>query len=178
MSKKPIIIVPHPVLREQARPIEKIDVEVLRTLDDMADTLSASQSGVGIAGNQIGVARRLIVLDTGKVFDKGQSEFQKLINPQVVFRSEDLSSYHEGCLSIPDQFADVMRPARVRVAYLDEAGKNQEIETDHPLYSHLLQHEIDHLNGVLFIDYLSALKRNIILRKVKKLTRDDIATVM
>ena len=151
MTLRDIIIVPDPVLRAKAHPVEKIDDEVRKTLADMAETMYAAP-GVGLAANQIGVLRRFIVVDT--VWREGSTEPRSplmLINPEVVWASEERSVWNEGCLSIPQQYAEIERPARVRVRYQDIAGVTQEVEGD-GLLSHCLQHEIDHLNGVVFTD--------------------------
>ena len=178
MSLRKIITVPANVLREKAHPIEHIDADVIATLKDMAETMYDAP-GVGLADNQIGLLRRMVVVDTTwrEEEDKAKRNPLMLINPEVIWASEERSVWNEGCLSIPQQYAEVERPARVRVKYQTIEGKTAEVEGE-GLLSHCLQHEIDHLNGVLFIDYLSTLKRNIILRKVKKLLRDDEAEVM
>ena len=171
MTLREIVIVPDPVLRAKANPVEKIDDEVRKVLADMAETMYAAP-GVGLAANQVGILRRFIVVDT--VWREGQTAPRDplmLINPEVVWSSEERSVWNEGCLSIPEQYAEIERPARVRVRYQDIQGVTREVEGE-GLLSHCLQHEIDHLNGVLFIDYLSSLKRNIILRKVRKIQRD------
>lgn len=173
MTAKPIIIVPDPVLRQTAVAVEHVTDDVRKMLADMADTLGGTETGVGIAANQVGLLKRLVVLDIGRVRGDESREFMKLINPEVIWASDDTSPYLEGCLSLPDQYAEVLRPARVRVRYVDVTGQQQEVETGETLFSHVLQHEIDHLNGKLFIDYISSIKRNIILRKLKKLQRDD-----
>lgn len=178
MTAKPIIIVPDPVLRQTAQMVEHVTDDVRKMLTDMADTLGGTETGVGLAANQVGLLKRLVVLDIGRVCGHKQSEFMHLINPEILWTSDDISPYLEGCLSLPDQYAEVLRPARVRVKYIDMQGKPQEIETGETLYSHVLQHEIDHLNGKLFIDYISSLKRNIILRKLKKMARDDESHIL
>ncbi len=177
MSLLKIFTVPHPVLRGQAAPVEKIDDEVRATLHNMAETMYAAP-GVGLAAPQVGILRRFIVVDTNWREDEDVDRHPLLlINPQVVWASEERSVWNEGCLSIPQQYAEVERPARVKVQYQDLQGTTQIVEGD-GLLSHCLQHEIDHLNGVLFIDYLSKLKRDIILRKVKKITQASDADVM
>jgi peptide deformylase len=160
------------VLRHTAQPVEHVTDDVRKMLTDMADTLATTETGVGIAANQVGLLKRLVVLDIGRINGGKEHEFLHLINPTILWISDDTSPYLEGCLSLPDQYADVLRPARVRVKYVDPKGQVQELETGETLYSHVLQHEIDHLNGKLFIDYISSIKRNIILRKLKKMSRD------
>lgn len=171
-----IFTVPDPVLRQMASPVEKIDDDIRKTLQDMAETMYDAP-GVGLAAPQVGILRRFIVVDTNWRENDQERNPLLLINPQVVWASEERSVWNEGCLSIPQQYAEVERPARVKVQYQDVQGVTQLVEGE-GLLSHCLQHEIDHLDGVLFIDYLSTLKRNIILRKVKKLLRDDDADVM
>ena len=124
--------------------------------------------GIGLAAPQIGVMKRVVVMDVSD--DKEKPQPLKLVNPEIIWESEDTSVYQEGCLSIPEQYADVERPAEVGLRYLDENGKEHEIEAD-GLLATCIQHELDHLDGILFTDYLSALKRNMILKKVQKLQK-------
>lgn len=164
MSIHPILIAPDPRLRQVATPVAAVDDAVRRLLDDMLETMYDAP-GIGLAAVQIGIMKRLVVLDVS-----GEEEERKplrLINPEVTWQSDDKGTYEEGCLSIPGVFEAVDRPARCRVSYLDETGAQQEIEAD-GLLATCLQHEIDHLDGKLFIDYLSRLKREMILRKMKK----------
>lgn len=176
MSKLQIFTVPDPVLRQKAQTVEKIDDQIRQTLHDMAETMYAAP-GVGLAAPQVGILRRFIVVDTAWREEDHERKPLLLINPQVVWASDERSVWNEGCLSIPQQYAEVERPAQVKVQYQDLQGQTQLVEGD-GLLSHCLQHEIDHLDGILFIDYLSTLKRNIILRKVKKIQRADDADVM
>lgn len=176
MTTLKIFTVPDPVLRQTAAPVEQITDDIRTTLRNMAETMYAAP-GVGLAAPQVGILRRFIVVDTNWREEDKKRDPLLLINPRVVWASEERSVWNEGCLSIPGQYAEVERPAHVKVQYQDLHGETKIVEgTD--LLSHCLQHEIDHLDGVLFIDYLSALKRNMILRKVKKLLRDDDADVM
>ena len=171
MSLLPIIIVPDPVLKETAKPIETITEAVKKQAQDMLDTMYDAP-GVGLAANQVGMLNRMFVMDTKY---KKAPESRKpivMINPEIVWRSDELSIMEEGCLSIPQQYAEVERPKIVRVRYIDLTGQFQEVESDDELMSHCIQHELDHLNGILFIDYLSRLKRNMILRKVDKMRKD------
>lgn len=164
MALLPIIVAPDPRLKVKATPVETVDSEVRTLLDDMLETMYAAP-GVGLAAPQIGVTRRVIVVDAA---DRNEPPAPlKLVNPEVIWASDDLSSYEEGCLSVPDHYDDVVRPARVRVRYLDETGTSKELDAD-GLLAVVLQHEIDHLNGTLFVDHLSSLKRNMILRKLTK----------
>lgn len=170
MSVVPILIVPDPVLRQQAYPVEKIDDSIRKQTENMFETMREAP-GIGLAANQIGLLNRVIVMHvTREEEDTGPLA---MINPEIVWKSEDTSCMEEGCLSIPGYYGAVERPARVRVRYQDPQAQTQDIELD-GLPSHCVQHEIDHLNGVLFIDYLSSLRRNMILRKLKKDVRKSL----
>ncbi len=164
MTIKPLIILPDPILRQVSKPIETIDGEVKKLADDMLETMYDAP-GIGLAAIQIGVARRMLVLDVSK-----EGEDKKplvFINPEIVASSDARSVYEEGCLSIPDYYAEVERPAGITVRHLDREGKEQVTEAD-GLLATCLQHEIDHLNGVLFIDHISKLKREMVIRKFTK----------
>jgi peptide deformylase len=166
MDKYKIIKVPDAVLREKARPVETVDDALRRQLDKMLHTMYEAP-GIGLAANQVGMLNRVLVMD---IAQRDEPETRKpifMINPEIIWESEEPSLWEEGCLSIPGQYAEVERPLEVRVRYLGYDGKQKE-DTFHGLGSHCVQHEIDHLNGVLFIDHLSALKRNMILKKAKK----------
>lgn len=163
MAVRKIRTFPDPVLREVARPVEKVDEEVLQTLSDMAETMYAS-NGVGLAAPQIGDARRLIVVDVGRGGEPGG--LLKLINPVIADRSGTVKS-EEGCLSLPDLLVEVERSENVAVEALLPDGKTTRIEAE-GLLSIALQHEIDHLNGVLLVDRLSSLRRTLYLRKRQK----------
>ena len=167
MALRSIITLPDPKLRQSSAPVTAVD-EALRTLmDDMLETMYEAP-GIGLAAVQIGVMQRVIVVDAAKQ-DQPRTPIC-LVNPEVVWRSEELSGYEEGCLSIPDHYEEVVRPERVRVRYLDRDGASREIEAD-GLLATVLQHEIDHLNGVLFTDHISRLKRDRITRKFEKAAR-------
>ncbi len=168
MAKLPIVIAPDPRLKTKAKPVERVDDRVRRLLDDMLETMYDAP-GIGLAAPQVGVLERVIVID---VADKDEApKPMRIVNPEVLWTSEERTTYNEGCLSLPDQYGDVTRPARVKVRYQDETGAAREVEAD-GLLATCLQHEIDHLDGVLFVDHLSMLKRNMILRKMQKLKRD------
>lgn len=167
MALREILIVPDPRLKKECAPVEKVDDEIKTLLDDMLETMYAAP-GIGLAAPQIGVMKRVVVMDVSD--DKEKPEPLKLINPEIIWESEDTSVYQEGCLSIPEQYADVERPAEVGMRYMDENGETHEIEAD-GLLATCIQHEIDHLDGILFTDYLSALKRNMIIKKVQKLQK-------
>lgn len=164
MAILPIIWAPDPVLKTKCKPVEAVDDEVRRLVDDMLATMYAAP-GVGLAAPQIGVEKRVIVVDVAGKDEKPQPI--ALINPEITWASEDTQVYEEGCLSLPEMYADVERPARVKVRYLDRDGARQEIEGD-GLLAVCLQHEIDHIDGVLFFDRISALKRNMIMKKMVK----------
>jgi peptide deformylase len=146
--------------------IERVDRELLRLLDDMLETMYAAP-GIGLAAPQVGVLRRAFVVDVG---EKGGRTPLFVINPELVTRSESVNVAEEGCLSLPKQFGEVARADQVRVRYLDRQGDAQEIAAE-GLFARCLQHEIDHLNGILFVDHLSALKRTMILRRLAKAKR-------
>lgn len=164
MTIRPIITIPDPVLREICPPIETVDDSVRALADDMLETMYDAP-GIGLAASQIGVLQRIFVLDCAK--EDAPKEPMVFINPEIVWSSEDLSVYQEGCLSIPEYFEDVERPAEVAVKFLNRDGIEQEIKAD-GLLATCIQHEFDHLNGKLFIDYISKLKRD---RVVKKFTK-------
>jgi len=164
MAKLPIITLPHPLLRKPSRPVEQVDAEVRKLADDMLETMYAAP-GVGLAAVQVGKPIRLIVLDTA-----GEGEAPKalvLINPHILAFGEELRQQEEGCLSIPDVRIEIARPSSLRVKYIDREGIGQELAAA-GLLATAIQHEIDHLNGKLIIDYLSRLKRDIIVRKFRK----------
>jgi peptide deformylase len=160
----PILIVPDPVLRKTARAVTPDDAETLKSLIPAMFSTMYKAPGIGLAAPQIGKLLRVIVVD---VAPNQIPAPMALINPEVIAKSEEKATREEGCLSLPDQYAEVTRPAWVKVKYLDEQGVKREVEGD-GLLAACLQHEIDHLNGVLFVDYLSSLKRNMLLRKLAK----------
>jgi peptide deformylase len=166
MALLEILEAPDPRLTTVCQPVERIDAGLLRLLDDMLETMHAAP-GIGLAAPQVGHLRRACVIDLGK--DAG-SEPLFLINPEVTWRSDEIVLEEEGCLSLPEHFGQVARARQVRVSFLDRGGARQEVE-GRDLLARCLQHEIDHLNGVLFVDHLSALKRTLILRKLQKAKR-------
>ena len=167
MAIKPIQFVPDPVLRKSALPVENITDKTLQLLDDMAETMYDAP-GIGLAGPQIGELKRLIVMDCSR--DDEKSELWQMINPEVIELSEDNSTLEEGCLSIPGHTAEVSRPDWIKLRFTNVKGKEQQIKAE-GLLAACIQHEIDHLNGILFIDHISKLKRDIIWRKVLKEAR-------
>ena len=167
MSIKPLIILPDPLLRQISKPVERVDSRLLKFAGDMLDTMYDAP-GIGLAAIQVGEPLRLVVIDLAKEDEPPAP--QVFINPEIVASGSGSNVHEEGCLSIPDYYAEVERPDTVTVRYLDRDGKQQEILAD-GLLSTCLQHEIDHLNGVLFIDHISKLKRDMVVRKFKKLAR-------
>ena len=164
---RPILIHPDPRLKKVCDPVSEITPELRRLADDMLETMYDAP-GIGLAAPQVGVTKRLLVMDCIK---DGPAEPMALFNPRITWSSEDLSAYEEGCLSIPDQYAEVKRPASVRVEWTDPEGAAQE-RVFEGLWATCVQHEIDHLDGKLFIDYLGPLKRQMITRKMEKLKRE------
>lgn len=164
MALREIITVPDPVLKNVSDPVSGLDADTKRLLDDMLETMYAAP-GIGLAAIQIGVPKRLVVLDVSGKDEPNAPRF--LVNPEIIAVSDEMQVYEEGCLSIPDVYDEVERPARVQVRYQDYAGETVEEWAD-GLYAVCVQHEIDHLNGVLFIDHLSRLKRERAVKKVVK----------
>jgi peptide deformylase len=173
MSPLKIITVPDPVLKTVAQPVAKVDDVIRRQMDDMLGAMY-NAPGIGLAANQVSMLNRVLVMDIEAREGGSGKKPIFMANPEIILASEETSVMEEGCLSIPGQFADIARPAKVRVKYLDYNNAVQELEAD-GLLSHCVQHEIDHLNGVLFVDYLSSLKRNMMLRKVSKMMKDHEA---
>ena len=164
MAMRDIIIIPDKRLRLKSEPVRAIDKPLRKLVEDMFATMYAAP-GIGLAAIQIGVAQRVVIMDLAKKDDPPQP--QVFINPEVIGISAEKSTYEEGCLSIPEYYEEVARPSAVKVKYLDLDGKPREIEAS-GLLATCLQHEIDHTNGVLFIDYISKLKRDMVLKKFKK----------
>jgi len=173
MAIRPIIIAPDPRLKKRARPVEAVDAEVRRLMDDMLETMYAAP-GIGLAALQVGVLVRVIVVDAARK-DEPPAPLM-LANPELLWAAEDRRVYEEGCLSLPDQFADVTRPEACRVRYLDQDNEIREIEADGILAT-CIQHEMDHLEGLLFVDHISALKRGMILRRLTKQKKADQSDV-
>ena len=172
MTILPIIKAPDPILKKRCMPVDAVDDEIRRLMDDMLETMY-SAPGVGLAAPQIAIHKRIIVVD-GSDRDSGRSPLQ-IANPEIVKLSDDIATFDEGCLSFPDQYAEVKRPVSVRVRYIDYNNAPQEIEAE-GLLSTCIQHEIDHLDGKLFVDHISMLKRNMILRKMIKLKKTGAVT--
>ena len=164
MAIKKILTVPDQILRKKSLPVEDVNKEIKVLLKDMLETMYDAP-GIGLAAIQIGVPKRLVVMDLSKNPEKKEPMF--FINPEIISKSEKMSMYEEGCLSIPNQFAEIKRPSSCKVNFLDYNGKNKEINAD-GLLATCIQHEVDHLNGILFIDHLSKLKKDLILKKTRK----------
>lgn len=171
MAILPIITAPDPRLKLKSKRVEKVDDGIRHLLDDMLATMYAAP-GVGLAAIQIGVSKRIIVIDVARDGEERKPMF--LINPEIVWASDDETVCEEGCLSLPEQYAEVKRPKAIKVQYLDYFGDLRELEAD-GLLAVCIQHEMDHLDGVLFVDHLSSLKRNMILRKLSKTKRQKAA---
>ena len=177
MTKRNIILHPDPRLKKRCTPVTEVDAKIGNLADDMLDTMYAAP-GIGLAAPQVGVDARLLVMDCAAREDEDDTaqDPRVLINPEVTWTSDELNVYEEGCLSIPEIFADVTRPKVVRVAFTDQSGTAQEEEFD-GLWATCVQHEIDHLEGKLFIDYLSSVKRTMITNKMKKLKKERARVV-
>jgi peptide deformylase len=169
MAILPIITIPNPVLRKKAAPIERVDAALLKLAEDMLATMYDAP-GIGLAAPQVGVLRRLIVMDPSREEEPKQPLI--MFNPVILERGSEMRTHEEGCLSIPEFTAEIERPAMTRVGFIDTEGKEQE-KTLEGIWSTLVQHEIDHLNGILFIDYLSRLKRDMIVKKFTKQKRAE-----
>jgi len=164
MAVLPIIVAPDPRLKQVAKPVEKVDAELRRLMDDMLETMYKAP-GIGLAAPQVGVLKRVIVIDLAREDEKPQP--LRMANPELIWVSDDDAVYNEGCLSLPEHYADVTRPAAIKVRYLDHENEIRVLEAD-GLLATCIQHEMDHLEGILFVDHLTALKRNMILRKLLK----------
>ena len=164
MAIRPILTAPDPRLKAVSTDVEKVDAEIRKLVDDMADSMYAAE-GIGLAAIQIGVPKRVIVMDLDQ--KDGKKNRRVFINPKILWASDEMATFEEGCLSVPEIWDDVERPARIRAEYLDLDGKRSALEAD-GLLATCLQHEMDHLEGVLFIDHLSRLKRAMALKKLAK----------
>lgn len=167
MTRPSIIVAPDPRLKQSAKAVDRVDAEARQLMDDMLEAMHAA-NGVGLAAPQVGVLKRIIVVDAAAPDEDPQP--YRMANPEILWESNDTICREEGCLSLPEQYAEVTRPERVRVRYLDVENEIRELEAD-GLLARCIQHEIDHLEGTLFVDHLSSLKRNIILRKLTKTKR-------
>lgn len=173
MARLPILVAPDPRLKAKAVSVDKVDSEIRQLMDDMLETMHDA-NGIGLAAPQVGIKKRVLVLDIAKE-DEEPSPIC-MANPEIIWASEDEELREEGCLSLPEHFADVTRPKAVRVRYLDHENEVRELDAD-DLLAVCVQHEMDHLEGTLFVDRISSLKRNMILRKLQKSRRNMPATV-
>ena len=164
MAVKQILTEPNKFLRQVSKPVEKVGDEERKLMDDMLDTMYAAP-GIGLAAIQIGIPKRIIVMDISR--DENKKEPLYFVNPVIKNKNENKSRYEEGCLSVPDQFAEIERPKTCEVEYFDYYGKKQILKAE-GLLATCIQHEIDHLEGILFIDYLSKLKKSMIIKKLSK----------
>jgi peptide deformylase len=169
MAVLPIITAPDPRLKRVCEPVQKVDAEVRRLMDDMLETMYKAP-GIGLAAPQVGALKRVIVVDIAREDEKPQP--LRMANPELVWVSDEDAVYNEGCLSLPEHYADVSRPAAIKVRYIDHENELRVLEAD-GLLATCIQHEMDHLEGILFVDHLTALKRNIILRKLLKAKKSD-----
>jgi peptide deformylase len=164
MSVKKILTEPNKILRQVSEPIHKVGEDERKLMDDMFDTMYAAQ-GIGLAAIQIGVPKRIIVIDISK--DENKKTPMCFVNPVINNKNSENATYEEGCLSVPNQFAEIERPSKCEVTYLDYSGKKKLLKAE-GLLATCIQHEMDHLEGILFIDYLSKLKKSMILKKLSK----------
>jgi len=175
MTVLPVYVAPHPVLKKVAEPVDKVTDEIRTLVNNMLDTMY-TYDGVGLAAPQVGVSKRVVVIDTEQNLDAEnpldrRGNPRTFINPEITWKSEETRCYKEGCLSLPEQFAEVERPIKVKVKFIDYDGNNQEIEADE-LLATAIQHEIDHLDGILFVDHLSKLKKDMVMKKLQKFVKN------
>jgi len=168
MALLPILTAPDPQLKKISKPVERVDDEIRKLMDDMLETMYAAP-GIGLAAAQVGVLKRVLVIDIDREGEKTGP--LKMANPEIIDVSDEDASYEEGCLSVPEHYAEVERPARITVRYLDHDNEIRTLKAE-GLLATCIQHEMDHLDGILFIDRISALKRNIILRKLVKARKE------
>jgi len=167
MTIRPILTAPDPRLKAVSEPVARVDAEIRALIDDMIETMYGAD-GIGLAAIQVGVPKRVLVMDIAQ--KDGKKNPIAYVNPKILWASEEMATFEEGCLSVPEIWDEVERPARIRAEYLDRDGKRHEIEAD-GLLATCLQHEMDHLEGVLFLDHLSKLKRSMALKKLQKAKR-------
>lgn len=171
MTLRDIIIAPDPRLKVTSEPVERVDDALRSLMDDMLETMHEAP-GIGLAAIQIGVAKRVIVMDLAKEGEAPEPGY--FVNPEIIWESEDFHHYEEGCLSLPEYYEEVERPAEVKVRFLDYEGEIRELHCKEML-AVCIQHEMDHLEGILFVDHLTRLKRQMILRKLSKLKKQQAA---
>jgi len=173
MARLPILVAPDPRLKAKAVNVDKVDSEIRQLMDDMLETMHDA-NGIGLAAPQVGVKKRVLVIDIAK--EDEEPNPIRMANPEIIWASEEEELREEGCLSLPEHFAEVTRPKAVRVRYLDHENEVRELDAD-DILAVCVQHEMDHLEGTLFVDRISSLKRNMILRKLQKSRRGLPATV-
>ena len=179
MAIRKILTEPNKILREKSLRVEKVDKDIQLLMDDMLETLYAAPD-IGLAAIQVGVAKRVIVMDVSRDRDKDKEPKRNpmyFVNPEIIWKSEEKFTYEEGCLSVPNQFAEIDRPKQCHVKHLDYNGNLKELKAD-GLLATCIQHEIDHLEGILFIDYLSKLKKEIIIKKLSKQKRENVERIV
>ena len=188
MTIRKILTEPNKILREKSLRVENVNKDIQQLMDDMLETLYAAP-GIGLAAIQVGVAKRLIVMDISRSrndIGRDKDDINKnkepkkpiyFVNPEIVWKSEDKFTYEEGCLSVPNQFAEIDRPKQCHVRHLDYNGDSQELKAE-GLLATCIQHEIDHLEGILFIDYLSKLKKEMIIKKLSKQTKESVERIV
>ena len=179
MTIRKILTEPNKILREKSLRVENVNKDIQQLMDDMLETLYAAP-GIGLAAIQIGVAKRVIVMDISRNRDEDKEPKKDpmyFVNPEIIWKSEEKFTYEEGCLSVPNQFAEIDRPKQCHVRHLDYNGDPQELKAE-GLLATCIQHEIDHLEGILFIDYLSKLKKEMIIKKLSKQTKDNIERIV
>lgn len=169
MAILPILTVPDPILKKKSKPVKKVDDKLRAFMDDMLESMYAAP-GVGLAAVQVGKLLRILVIDTSPDDEDPNPQF--FINPEITWTSEDMAVYNEGCLSVPEQYADIERPAECKLKFIDYDGEDREVHAK-GLLATCVQHEMDHLNGIVFIDYLSKIKRSMYVRKVKKYVKEQ-----
>jgi len=179
MAIRKILTEPNKILREKSLRVENVDQEIQGLMDDMLETLYAAP-GIGLAAIQVGIAKRVIVMDINRDRDKDKKRKKNpiyFVNPEIIWKSEDKFTYEEGCLSVPNQFAEIDRPKQCHIKHLDYNGHPQELKAD-GLLATCIQHEIDHLEGILFIDYLSKLKKEMIIKKLSKQKKQNVERIV
>lgn len=169
MARLPIIVAPDPRLKGASKPVDGVDDDIRTLMDDMLETMYGA-NGIGLAAPQVGVQKRVIVVDVAPV--DGERNPMAMANPEVIWESDVIITKEEGCLSLPDHYAEVDRPETIKIRYIDRENEIREVDAD-GMFATCVQHEIDHLDGVLFVDHVSSLKRNMILRKLTKAKRQD-----
>lgn len=167
MALLDIIVAPDPRLKRKAAPVERVDAATVKLMNDMLETMYEAP-GVGLAAPQVGVLKRIIVVDPAR--EKEEPRPLKMVNPEIVWASEETKPHEEGCLSLPEEYQEVTRPVAIKVRYIDEQNEIRTLEAD-GLLAVIIQHEMDHLEGVLFVDHLSALKRNMIIKRLTKIKK-------